>query len=81
MNRKDSMKAIITRYLGPTNHRPGRIVASDGEGNRIILPYDHDANHGDRHGMVARALCNKMGWDGELIEGIHGSLHCFVFRS
>ena len=32
-------KAIITRYLGPTNTKGARIVASDGDGNRITVPY------------------------------------------
>jgi hypothetical protein len=61
------MKAIITKYHGPTNSRGSRISASDEDGNRVTVSYDH-ASH-DPHRLAAIALCKKMGWTGTLIEG------------
>lgn len=52
------MKALRTRYFGATNVRGARIIADDGDGNRITVPY-----HGnDSHRKAAIALCEKMGW-------------------
>lgn len=61
------MKAIITKYLGPTTYRGSRVKATDEDGNSITVSwrceFDTDANH-DR---AVIALCEKMGWHGELI--------------
>ena len=73
------MKAIETRYHGPTNTRGSRISARDLDGNRCSIPYDH-AESGERgHAKAALALCKKMGWDGELIAGATKHGYVFVF--
>lgn len=72
------MKAIRTRYLGPTNYRGSRIKADDGDGNTITVGYPHDKGPGaEAHAVAAVALCRKMGWAGELVSG--GLNDCYVF--
>jgi hypothetical protein len=81
------MKAITTRYIGQTNHRPARIIASDSDGNRVTLPYDgltddrtdYLALNEDPHRKAAKALCAKMGWTGRLVAGGVKDGYVFVF--
>jgi hypothetical protein len=61
------MKAIFTKYLGPTDVRGARIKASDHDGNSITVSYDH-ASH-EPHRDAALALCKKLNWTGRLVEG------------
>ena len=42
------MKAIITKYIGPTDTRGSRIKASDEDGNSITIGYDHAAERSAR---------------------------------
>ena len=63
------MKAILTRYHGPSNVKGARISASDSAKNRIILSWDHALNASTNHAVAAQALCYKMKWEGELIGG------------
>lgn len=71
------MKAIVTKYRGPTDTRGSRIIASDDDGNRVIVPYPHEAH--DPHLEAARALCLKMGWRGKLVSGSTGKGRVFVW--
>lgn len=73
------MKAIVTKYHGPTNTRGSRISAQDSDGNRISIPYPHELNGDDCHALAAAALCRKMGWPGELIGGGTRTGCVFVF--
>ena len=73
------MKAIRTHYLGATNYRPSRIVASDEDGHRITISYQSELGTSDAHRRGADALCAKMGWQGEMIEGSMGNGFVFVF--
>lgn len=54
------MKAILTHYVGPTERRGARIIASDSDGNRAIAFYNHSVR--DPHLEAAVALVRKMGW-------------------
>ena len=67
------MKAIRTYYIGASNTKPSRIVATTGEkGQRIIASYCSLEDTGSftmAYGQMARRLCDKMGWKGELIGG------------
>jgi hypothetical protein len=63
------VKAIVTRYHGPTDRRGSRIAADDGDGNRIVVSYDHALDGEENHRMAAEALKSKMGWTGKLIGG------------
>ena len=76
------MKAIVTKYHGPSHKRGSRIVAEDGDGNRIAVAYNYNAAFSeDVHSQAALALCRKMGWEGELIGGSTKTGHVFVFTS
>ena len=73
------MKAITTKYIGPTDHKGSRISASDSDGNRVIVPYRSEWDSEDNHGHAALSLCRKMGWAGTLVCGhIKGGM-VFVF--
>lgn len=63
------MKAITTKYLGPTNTHGARIAATDGDGNRVVVSYDYAMTRDTRHDEAARALCAKLGWTGRLMRG------------
>jgi hypothetical protein len=65
------MKAIRTRYYPATNTRGARIVADDGDGNKVSISAYHDTLEGiplARH--AAEELARKMRWRyGGLIGG------------
>lgn len=63
------MKAIRTRYHGPSNVKGSRISATDGDRNKIVQSYDSALNSEDAHRKAAYALRDKMKWKGELIGG------------
>jgi hypothetical protein len=76
------MKAIVTTYHGPTNHRPARLHARDLDNNRAAVGYDHGfaGSQGQQHGEAARALCEKMGWTGTLHGGAIRGGYVWVFE-
>lgn len=63
------MKAIRTKYHGPTDTRGSRISATDEDGNRVSISYDHAKNTDGNHDAAALALCAEMGWGGRLVRG------------
>ena len=65
----DTMKAIRTRYYGPTNTRGSRIVASDGDHNSISISYPHGLDSDKGHELAAYLLMQKMGWANKIIGG------------
>lgn len=75
------MKAITTKYVGPTNTRGSRVVASDSDGNRASVPYDSSGGREDSYHQAAKALCNKMGWSGcdRMVSGGTKEGRVFVF--
>ena len=54
-------QAITTRYLGPTNHRGSRILATCSAG-RLTHDWNHALNTEDNHREAAQALIAKLGW-------------------
>ena len=60
------MKAITTRRLNPTDTKGTRVVADDGDGNRIILFWDTAGNDYHNHVRAIKHLCRKMNWAGTL---------------
>ena len=56
------MKAITTRYTGPTDFKGARIIASDGDKNRVTIGYPHELDSEQGHRKAAQALIDKMGW-------------------
>jgi len=74
------MKAIVTKYHGPTNFKGSRISASDEDGNRITISYPYELSGYEAvHRKAAEALCDKMGWTGELVGGSLKRGYVFVF--
>ena len=63
----NTMKAILTKYIGPTNTRPSRIKASDCDGNSVTISYPHELSGEAAFRKAADALCLKMGWKGPLV--------------
>jgi hypothetical protein len=57
------MKAIQTKYLGPTNTRGGRIKAFDNNGNQRTVPWNHVLNAEENHQEAAKALASRMLWN------------------
>lgn len=75
------MKAISTKFVGPTNTRGARIVASDSDGNKVTIGYHSlDGNDEMKHRAAAEALRDKMGWSGALAGGFTKNGWCWVFR-
>lgn len=73
------MKAILTKYLGPTNYRGARIKAYDSDGNSATIPFPYELNTEGRHRKAAEALLDKMGWEGNLAGGHTKEGMAFVF--
>lgn len=77
------MKAIETKYLGPTDFKGSRIVADDGDGNRVTISYPYELSGEEVHRAAAVALCEKMGWSGAdtLVGGSTKRGYVFVFTN
>jgi hypothetical protein len=75
------MKAIVTKYHGPTNYKGARIIASDEDGNRISISYPYELSGEAVHRKAAEALKTKMGWTGKLVSGSLKNSYVFVFVS
>ena len=73
------MKAISTKYLGPSNVRGSRIKAYDEDGNQATINYPHELSGEAVHRQAAEALRDKMGWTGTLIGGGTKEGYVFVF--
>lgn len=73
------MKAIETRYFGPTDRRGARIKATDGDGNNVTISYPYELSGEAVHRQAAEALRDKMQWKGELVGGSTKRGYCFVF--
>ena len=75
------MKAIITKYHGPTNARPAHITAQDSDRNRARVSRGAGRVEDD-HDAAAVALCRKMGWtDHNLVRGgLDGDTVVYVFE-
>lgn len=74
------MKAIVTKYHGPTNTRGSRISATDLDGNKVTLSYASELSSEENHDAAAKALCVKMGWTQHpLMRGglAHGNVYTF----
>lgn len=63
-------QAIVTRYLGPTDHRGARVKATAAAGS-VTIPWDHALNVDENHDAAACALAHKLGWCREWIAGGH----------
>jgi len=61
-------QAIVTKWLGPTNHKGSRVRASCDAGT-LTVSWDHEIgvgdNHRANHRAAALALAEKLGWGTE----------------
>ena len=77
------MKAILTKCLPATNHKPTRIKAYTEGGNSLTLSCsgceENQRTQGEAHLYAAEQLALKMGWPGLLIGGGTPDGYCFVF--
>lgn len=70
--------AIFTKYLGPTNYRPGRIKAWAKSGGKlsVTISYPHELSQSQAHAAAAVALCDKMGWTFDKLHQAHTENGC-----
>ena len=64
------MSSIVTKYLGPTNTKGGRVKAIGG-GTSVVLPLTVENAH-NFHRVVALTLLAKLDWDGKWVMGSVG---------
>lgn len=71
--------AIVTKFVGPTNHRGSRVIARCID-TRITHSWDHRLNPDGNHMAAARKLADKLGWPEPLLGGAlpDDSGYCFV---
>ena len=74
------MKAIITKYLEATNSKGSRIKAYDCDKNSVTIGYPHELSGEDVYRLAAVRLCQKMGWDTDLIGGGIDNGYVFCFK-
>lgn len=74
-------QAIVTKYLGPTNHRGARVKATAQAGS-VTIAWDHALETDYNHLSAAIALANKYSWlVGHSLEGgamPSGDGNCYV---
>lgn len=73
------MKAIVTKYLPPTNVKGSRIKASAEGVPSVIISYPHEASNAHRE--AALILCRKYRWSEDIVGGglPDQTGECFVF--
>lgn len=68
--------SIVTKYIGATNTKPGRIKAVSSSGTTITVSWDHDLDCSANHWKAAEALATKIsedheyGWTYRVTEGL-----------
>ena len=75
------MKAIVTKFHGPTETRGSRYTATDSDKNSVTVSVDYALNGEGNHNAAALALCRKMGWVGMLVRGRLAKGNVYVFDS
>ena len=75
------MKAIRTKYFGPTLIKGSRVKADDGEGNTLTVPWNYDLDSGANHRVAAMLLCDKMQWKHPTQCGFLGGIGYHTFNN
>lgn len=73
--------AIITKWLGPTNHRGSRVKASAGWGDyhrTLTVGWNYALGVEANHRNAALALAKKLGWSGPWTGGEIETGYVFV---
>ena len=78
-NKMEMLKAITVRFVGPTNTRGARFVATDNNGNTQTMHQDYSLPVEESHRRAAQALADKMQWRGKLVGGWQGHKSVWVF--
>jgi len=75
------MKAITTKYAGPTNSRGSRIIVKAEGCPSRQYGCDDELNVEENHIQAAKAYRNLMGWSGEMLGGglPDSTGYCFCF--
>jgi hypothetical protein len=73
------MKAIRTKYHGPTATKGARITATEPDGAKATIRYPSELNSDQAHALAAQTLCRKMGWTGTLVSGALSDSYVHVF--
>lgn len=71
-------QAITTKYLPYTNTKPSRVKATTSSGISLTVPYDSGLSADANHTLVAKALCEKLGWKGTWLGGGLQNGNCYV---
>lgn len=73
-------QAIATKFVGPSNVRGSRVIASC-DAKRIIVSWNHSQSADDNHIAAARKLASELGWSGNWHGGAtKGSGYTFVWQ-
>lgn len=69
------MRAITTKYYGPTNHRGSKIKATafNKAGGYLYQEYDDALNLDKNHLEAAKALVKRLMWKGTYVVGYKDS--------
>lgn len=59
----NTRQSIETRYLGPTNHRGARIVATTASGHRLIHDWNYSLGIEANHYEAAKGLQDMVQWE------------------
>jgi hypothetical protein len=62
------MKAIKTKYLGPTDTKGSRVKATCDAGS-VVIGYDSALSTEDNHRNAKNLLCDKFGWGNVAVFG------------
>lgn len=62
------MQAIATKFLAPSANRGARVVAR-AQAGRVTVGWDHSQNVDENHRRAAKALADKIGWNGSWVAG------------
>lgn len=79
------MVAIVTKYLGPTDHKGTRILVKSeaGKVSRITVSWDHALDVEANHHAAAQEYVRRNDWDqdcyGRIVGGAIEHGYAFVF--
>ena len=75
------MKAILTKWLGPTDTKGTRIKAYDSDGNSVTIPIDYGLEDSDNDRAACLALIERLDWNCSILgSGYIKGGRCFVLK-
>jgi hypothetical protein len=75
------MQSIQTKYISATNKKGARIKATSSSNISTSVSYAYELSDEEAHFEAVKALCEKLGWAGELIAGSTKNGYSFVFKN